>query len=74
MAYVRRYMRPFVGTTIVIQDDAITPDKIDNKAVEEKHLADGVVSERTIGQSAVDSGAIRDNHIDKSLKTSRAEQ
>ncbi|MBA7632074.1 hypothetical protein ES703_39616 [subsurface metagenome] len=63
MVYRHRYMRPFVGTTIVIQDDAITPDKVDDKAIEEKHLADGVVSERTIGPSAVDTDAIKDGEV-----------
>lgn len=63
MAYKRRYMRPFVGTSIVIQDDAITGDKISDKAVKEKHLADGVVSERTIGDEAVDTGAIKDGEV-----------
>lgn len=63
MAYQRRYMRPFVGTTIVIQDDAITPDKLDEKAVREEHLEDRVVSERTIAPSAVTSEAIKDSEV-----------
>ncbi len=63
MAYIRRYMRPFVGTTIVIQDDAITSDKLDDKAVEEKHLGDGVVSERVIGTAAVDTDEIKDGGV-----------
>lgn len=63
MVYQRRYMRPFVGTTIVIQDDAITPGKIDEKAVGEEHLDDQAVSERTVGPSAVVSEAIKDGEV-----------
>lgn len=63
MAYNPRYMRPFVGTTIVIQDDAITPDKLDDKAVEEKHLGDDVVSERALGSSSVATSEIKDGEV-----------
>lgn len=64
MPYERRYMRPFVGTTIVIQDDAITPDKVDDKAIQEKHLAENAVSERAIASAAVTSDEIKDATIE----------
>lgn len=63
MVYQRRYMRPFVGTTIVIQDDAITQDKIDEKSVGEAQLKDQAVSERTVGPAAVTSEAIKDGQV-----------
>lgn len=63
MAYNRRYMRPFTGTTVVIQDDAITQDKIDEKAVTEGKLADDSVSERVIGTGAVDTDELKDGAV-----------
>ncbi|MBA7625530.1 hypothetical protein ES703_32961 [subsurface metagenome] len=63
MAYKRRYMRPFVGTTIVIQDDAITQDKIDEKAVKEAQLGDQAVSERAMGPASVTSEALKDGEV-----------